>query len=171
MKHPIAALVRPALTLSALALAAATAAPAQTTSAPYLDPAELDRAVATFAGMPGQPVDRRLRLTPCPQPLAAEWYGAEQRTVQLRCPVRGGWRLFVPLAATGAVAAPEPPAITRGDVVALVVAGDGFAVSQAGEALESGAIGSWIRVRLGSEKPAVVRGRVLGTGKVGIDLP
>lgn len=141
------------------------------------DLAEIDRAVARFAGAPtgvpggaAMPLDRRLRLAPCRVPLALGWYGTLRDTVEVSCPVAGGWRLYVPLmgAAQSAAAA---PLVARGDAVTITVSGDGFAVSQPGEALEAGGEGAWIRVRGPGPKGAVLRARVLRPGLVGIDLP
>lgn len=155
------------------ALAAGTPAQAQ---APAADLAAIDRAVERFTGQPqgapggaAQPVDRRLRLAPCRGDLSVGWYGTRQETVQVSCPMAGGWKLFVPLAAGAQTAA--APAVARGDAVTITVSGDGFAVSQPGEALESGAAGSWIKVRGVAPGAPVLRGRVVRPGLVGIDLP
>lgn len=81
------------------------------------------------------------------------------------------WRLYVPLAGTGRAESASAPLVSRGDAVSITVAGDGFAVSQSGEALEAGAEGAWIKVRgLGAGAP-VLRAKVLRPGAVGIDLP
>jgi flagella basal body P-ring formation protein FlgA len=133
------------------------------------DLAEVDRAVSAFAGQPAGPVDRRLRLARCAAPLALEWFGQGSRTVQVRCPVPGGWRLYVALA--GAPAAAEPPMVQRGDTVTIQVGGDGWAVAQPGEALEAGAAGSWIKVRGNAPKAPVLRARVIRPGLVGVELP
>ena len=82
----------------------------------------------------------------------------------------GGWKLYVPLAGAGS-AALQSDAITRGDAVTVTVMGQGFAVSQSGEALESGPVGAWIKVRTGGSGAPVLRARVLRPGAVGIDLP
>lgn len=164
-------MIRPVL-LSVLLLS--TPALAQSALA---DLAEIDRAVAGFTGVPtgapggaAMPVDRRLRLAPCRAPLALGWYGTRRDTVEVSCPVAGGWRLYVPLmgAAQSAAAA---PLVARGDAVTITVSGDGFAVSQPGEALEAGGEGAWIKVRGLNPKAPVLRARVLRPGLVGIDLP
>ena len=105
----------------------------------------------------------------CAAPLALEWYGQARQAVQVRCPTPGGWTLYVPL--TGPAPAAEPPVIRRGDAVTITVGGEGFAVSQAGEALEPGAAGSWIKVRGLGPKAPVLRGQVLRPGLVGLALP
>ncbi|MEY4720681.1 MAG: hypothetical protein RIQ46_406, partial [Pseudomonadota bacterium] len=68
----------------------------------------------------------------------------------------------------GAAAA---PAINRGDAVTIAVAGEGFAVSQPGEALEGGPVGTWIRVRGLSAKAQPMRARVVRPGLVEMPLP
>jgi flagellar basal body P-ring formation protein FlgA len=160
----------------ALALAALLAAPALAQIA-HADLAAIDRAVAQFTGaaqgQPGGaalPLDRRLRLAPCPVPLALGWYGGRQDRVEVACTAPGGWKLYVPLAGSGG-AASTAYAITRGDQVTITVRGEGFAVSQAGQALESGAFGAWIKVRGTSSGSQVLRARVLRPGLVGMDLP
>lgn len=130
---------------------------------------EVDRAVSAFAGQPAPPVDRRLRLARCAVPLLLDWFGPPGQTVQARCPVAGGWSLYVPLGNT-AVAA-QLPLVQRGDAVTIQVGGDGWAVSQLGEALEAGAAGAWIKVRGVAPKAPVLRGRVIRPGLVGVDLP
>ena len=161
-----------------VALAAAFAAsPALAQS--YVDLSEVDRAVAQFAGAPigapggaAQGADRRLRLTPCPQILTLVWYGQGRSAVEVRCPVVGGWKLYVPLSGGGSGnAAAEPPAVIRGDAVTVRVSGDGFAVSQPGEALESGLVGAWIKVRGSAADAPVLRAKVLRPGLVGMELP
>lgn len=160
-----------------LALTALTAA-GPLLAQSYADLAAVDRAVAQFTrapqGNPGGaalPVDRRLRLAPCRVPLSTAWYGSRQDTVEVSCPVAGGWKLYVPLTGGGNAAVAAAPIITRGDAVTITVSGQGFAVSQGGEALESGAAGAWIKVRgLGAGAP-VLRAKVLRPGVVGMDLP
>ncbi|MCB2076106.1 MAG: flagella basal body P-ring formation protein FlgA, partial [Novosphingobium sp.] len=87
----------------------------------------------------------------------------------------GGWRLFVPVANGGEPSRPLPPAINRGDGVSIAVSGDGFTVSQPGEALENGAVGAWIRVRLAKRGSGLLgdemRARVVRPGLVSIPMP
>lgn len=156
------------------ALIMATAAQAQTS--PFHDLVAIDREVATFLGAGiGEeggatlPVDRRLRLAACRSRLTLGWQGTRQDTVLVQCPDAGGWRLFVAVGGAnrqGTAAAPAaPPAIARGDALTIAVAGEGFSVSQAGEAMESGAIGGWIRVRT-SAKAIPIRARIERPGLV-----
>jgi len=148
------------------ALAAPVAA--QSLNPPLTDPADVDRQVAAFAGQAAPPVDRRLRLARCAAPLALNWYGADQAAVQVRCSVPGGWTLYVPLRSAATAAA---PLVQRGDAVLIQVRGDGWAVSQPGEALEAGPAGSWIKVRGLAPKAPILRGKVLGAGVVGLEAP
>ncbi len=139
------------------------------------DLAAIDQAVAQFTGAaigtPGgaaHPVDRRLRLRPCAATLALEWHGMRRDSVQISCPAPGGWRIYVPLT-SGVAAQREAPLVAKGDAVTVTVSGDGFAVSQQGEALEAGTAGQWIKVRLSRGEP--LRARVMRPGAVGIVLP
>lgn len=131
---------------------------------------EVDRQVSAFVGQPTPPVDRRLRLARCTAPLALDWYGSVRQAVQVRCPTSSGWTLYVTMPAAAAAAA-APPLVQRGDSVTIQVGGDGWAVSQPGEALEAGPAGAWIKVRGLAPKAPVLRGRVLRPGLVGVDLP
>lgn len=129
----------------------------------------IEQAAAQFAAAPVRPLDPRLRLAQCSAPLALTWYGSQHDTVLVQCPAAGGWRLYLPL--TQGPAAAQATAIVRGDMVTISLGGAGFAVSQPGEALESGAPGAWIKVRALSGKGEPLRARVLRPGRVGIDLP
>ena len=156
---------------------------ALTATAGFADLDAIDRQVAAFTGAPigapggaAMPVDRRMRLRPCAAPLAITWNGLRRDSVQVQCPQAGGWRIFVQLASAtyGAAAA---PAVNRGDAVTIAVNGDGFTVSQPGEALEGGVIGSWIRVRPVSTGAAMaakgdtLRAQIVRPGMVAIPLP
>lgn len=139
------------LILAPLLAAVATSALA----APFADLGALDAEVSRFTGagigQPGGatlPADRRLRLAVCRQALALGWNGVRRDSLVVQCPDAGGWKLFVPvIAAAQSSAASAAPAILRGEAVTIEASGDGFSVSQPGEALEPGAIGAWIRIR------------------------
>ena len=140
------------------------------------DPAAIDRAVAEFTGVPlgapggaALPVDRRLRLAACTSPLALGLYGQRRDAVLVQCPT-AGWRLYVPLKADPAAPA-AAPAVLRGDAVTISLGGEGFAVSQPGEALEAGPVGGWIKVRTLVTGSTTLRARIVRPGLVGIDLP
>ncbi|MCY1669999.1 flagella basal body P-ring formation protein FlgA [Novosphingobium sp. SL115] len=142
----------------------------------FHDLVAIDAAVAAFTGagigVPGGanlPVDRRLRLAPCYAPLALSWHGTRQDNVLVQCPDPGGWRLFVAVSGNSRQDAAArntlPPAVARGEAVTIAVEGDGFSVSQAGEAMEPGALGQWIRVRT-SVKAVPIRARISRPGLV-----
>lgn len=148
----------------------------------YADLETIDREVAGFTGAQiGQsggamtPVDRRLRLAPCGSPLALAWRTQNHESVVVQCGDPGSWRLFVPVkrdmqgAGQGMAGA---PAINRGDGISIAVNGDGFSVAQPGEAMESGAVGSWIRVRPINAKPnaEAMRAQVVRPGLVALPL-
>ncbi len=158
-----------ALTLS---LSLLCSIPAMAQPPGYHDLTTVDAAVAAFtgagAGQPGgavMPVDRRLRLAPCYSPLVASWYGNGQDNVMVRCPDPGGWRLFVATSGNTRQDSAALPAVARGEAVTIAVAGDGFAVSQPGEAMEAGPVGGWIRVRT-SAKAVPIRARIERPGLV-----
>ena len=93
--------------LIALALAAAAAPGAQTERHPLAGIREavvqfvtaFHGAGADLAVAPGD-LDSRLRLAPCPQPLAAAWASGSAHvgrvTVEVRCTAGRPWRLYVP---------------------------------------------------------------------------
>lgn len=165
-------LVRLILGALPLTVAATGAGGAMAQPAGFHDLATVDAAVSAFTGagigQPGgslMPVDRRLRLAPCYSALATSWHGARQDTVLVQCPDPGGWRLFIAVSGNAPQGSAAPLAITRGEAITISVNGDGFAVSQAGEALESGPQGGWIRVRT-SARAAPIRARIERPGLV-----
>ena len=140
------------------------------------EPSAIDRAVADFTGAPlgapggaALPVDRRLRLAACTSSLALGWYGSRQDAVLVQCPT-AGWRLYVPLKPDPAAPA-TAPAVMRGDAVTISLEGEGFAVSQPGEAMEAGPVGGWIKVRTLAAGSTPLRAKVIRPGLVGIELP
>lgn len=153
--------------------AAAFAAPASAQSFEDLDLLErrlLDTLAADIGepGGPARPLDRRLRLAPCPEPAAfdAPALGA----VAIRCrPL--GWRIRVPLTA-GAIAAGgtsvrAEPIVRRGDQVEIVAMTSSFTVSTVGVAEQDGAPGDRIRVRSEQRRSPFV-GQVLADGRVAL---
>ena len=157
--------------LPALALAIPVAAHAQTITDPDMIDAEVVRFTGAPQGSPGGaalPVDRRLKLAACRQPLALGWNGQRRDTVVVQCPDPGSWRLFVAVL-SGPAAAPQQAAVTRGEAVSITVAGPGFSVSQPGEAMEAGPVGAWIRVRpVGRNEP--LRARIVRPGLVEVPV-
>lgn len=153
----------------ALLLAAAT---------PFADLDAIDRQVAEFTGVrigaeggATLPLDRRLRLRHCGSPIALAWRNERRDTITVECPDAGSWRLFVPVRAGAFGTTAATPLINRGDAVTIAVAGDGFSVSQPGEALEAGAAGAWIRVRAVNGKGSPMRAQVIRPGLVGLPIP
>jgi len=162
-----------------LALAALMVPPAMAAQPNgFHDLVAIDAAIAAFTGagigVPGGanlPVDRRMRLAPCYAPLALSWYGARQDNVLVQCPDPGGWRLFVAVSgnARQSAAPIAPPAVARGEAVTIAVSGEGFSVSQSGEAMEAGAVGAWIRVRT-SAKSTPIREQIARPGLVVVPI-
>jgi len=116
-----------------------------------------------------RPVDRRLRLSVCAEPLTVGWYGRAGTTLQVSCRSQG-WRIFV---ATGMAASRvSPPGgaaetiVQKGETVSLVYEGSGFVLTRQGEALEAGAQDQWIKVRPMGENAKPVRGQVVRPGDV-----
>lgn len=162
------------LAASLLASSAVAASP--------MDLSIIDRAVADFTGagigQPGGaklPVDRRLRLSNCQSPLDLQWFGRDQRSVQIACP-SAGWRIYVAVdggPGRSAAAAQDfgPTLVRRGENVSILVRGSGFTLTRQGAALEDGAQGEWIKVRAAGERTETLRAMVLRPGQVGIVLP
>lgn len=131
----------------------------------FTEPAAIDRAVSGFTGAAiGQPggarmaTDRRLQLAACVSPLVVSWHGSAKNAVRVECPDAGGWRIFVSVTPPLAEAA-AAPVVKRGDALTIMVRGRGFSVQQAGEAIESGAVGEWIFVRT-ARKAEPLRARI-----------
>lgn len=109
-------------------------------------------------GGPVAPVDRRLRLAPCPQTPSVD--GPVFGAAVVKCDAIG-WRIRVPLVPGGAAAGAPSPALRRvavasvpkealikkGDPVQLIAGGSAFSISRAMIADEDGAMGEMIRVR------------------------
>ena len=162
-----------------LIIAAALPLPAMAQGYGFADLVAIDGEVASFTGHAiGQqggaalPVDRRLRLTACRSPLALSWRLPRRETVVVECPDPGSWHLYVPVRAGSN--APMAVAVARGEGVTIAVTGDGFSVSQPGEAMEAGAVGEWIRVRSvrdGSAKSEPMRAKIVRPGQVEVELP
>ena len=160
---------------SLIASALVAAAPLQAAPGGATNLALIDNAVAEFTGqsigVPGgaaQPVDRRLRLALCTAPLALSWYGTAQTSVLVSCPDAGGWRVFVPVVQARREE-PAAIAVAKGEGVTISVTGDGFSVSQVGEAMDAGAVGAWIRVRTNA-KADPVRARIVRPGLVALPM-
>lgn len=147
-----------ALLLSALILASFHV-PAKAQSFENLD--RLDSLVAASVGAnlgqpggPVAPIDRRLRLAPCPQTPTVD--APQMNAATVSCPIVG-WRIRVPLLANGQAQnsaqsgryseARSAPVVKKGDPVQLVAGNESFTISRIMIADEDGAVGALIRVR------------------------
>ncbi len=162
---------------AALPLAAimVLAAPALATDSHDL--AAIDREVAAFtgaalgsAGGAQSQVDRQMRLARCRQPLSLDYYG-NHTSIRVVCPDPGSWRVFVPLMQARATEA-QAAVVTRRDLLRVEAGGAGFRVSRNGEALEDGAAGQMIRVRIddGSRQGRVITAQVIAAGRVRVPI-
>ncbi|MBN8831550.1 MAG: flagella basal body P-ring formation protein FlgA [Sphingomonadales bacterium] len=125
-------------------------------------------------GGPIAPIDRRLRLAPCPQTPVVEAGLANAATVS--CPAIG-WRIRVPLSASqmpqnpqfsrayAASPATASAVVKKGDPVQLVAGNEEFSISRLMIADEDGAVGALIRVRQ-DQKATPVMARVEAIGVV-----
>lgn len=164
----------------ATALLASLLPPDHARAGAFADLDMLDRQVAAFTGAGvGQeggallPLDRRLRLQPCTSGVALSWRSVARESVVIQCGDIGGWRLFVPVR-QAAPAAPAEIAVRRGDAVAIAISGDGFTVSQPGEALQSGPVGAWVAVRPVSAAingGDTIQGQIVRPGLVAVPVP
>lgn len=155
--------------LTAALLAIALTAPAFAQGFEDLD--RLDgRVIALTGAMIGQPggavapIDRRLKLSACPSPVAIEPAGPD--TLSIRC-AETGWRLrvgLVPAGRTGfggAAAVKAEPLVRRGDTVEVTVQGDTFDVTSNAVAMDDGAQGQPVRLKLagnGAQSTGIVTG-------------
>jgi flagella basal body P-ring formation protein FlgA len=162
------------------AATAAHYAPAASAANPFADLAAIDAQVAAFTGHAiGQTggastaVDRRLRLNACRSPLALSWRAGRRETVLVECPDLGSWRLFVPVRAAEVSTGLASVAVARGEQVTVAVVGEGFSISQPGEAMDSGGVGEWIRVRgvkNGTPQGDAMRAMIIRPGTVEVQL-
>lgn len=147
-------------------------------AASFQDLAELDVAVAASMGaeigQPGgarAPIDRRLKLKPCPT--AATVSGPVMGAAVVRCEAVG-WAIRVPLllgasqpgsGGNNQSAAADTPAVTRGQAVRLTVEGAGFTLSRTMIADATAKVGDMVSVRENrSAKPILAK--VTGIGEV-----
>jgi flagella basal body P-ring formation protein FlgA len=128
-------------------------------------------------GQPGgarQPIDRRLRLAPCAEPVTVD--APAMGAVAVRCASRG-WRIRVPLVADASTQAPHvtpasapvraAPIVRRGDQVTVVARSASFTVSAIGTADQDGSPGDRIRVRM-EQRAAPLIGEVLPDGRIAL---
>lgn len=142
----------------------------------FEDLAALDRKVAAALGAdfgqpggPSRPIDKRLKLAACPQPVVVD--PPAMGAVLVRCEPLG-WRIRVGLmrAAGGyaqTAAEKAEPIIRKGDQVELTASTGSFSVSTVAIAEQDGAPGDRIRVRSETKKGAVI-GMVMPDGRVAL---
>lgn len=159
-----------------LAMAVAGPAAAQRGATAFENLDMLDNRVAAALGAnvgepggPVTPIDRRLRLSACPQPATIDEPALGAVTV--RCDALG-WRIRVPLVGGGASAmrtatARPQPVIRRGDQVEVVARTASFTVSTVGIADQDGAPGDRIRVRT-ERRSAPFIGQVTEDGRISL---
>lgn len=148
------------MTMSMFSAAVALAAldPAQSGFEP-IDALNARIAAALALAPDAQPVDPRIRLARCRLPVAITREASAIAT--LRC-AEPAWQLRVPVAVAPSTAAPV--VIARGEQVEIVDRGAGFSVRSSGQAMDGGALGGTIRVRLSADR--WVPARVAGAGRV-----
>ena len=160
-----------------LLLSAAASAPALAQQFENLDALDSRIAGALGAGIgesggAANPLDRRLRLAPCPVPATIS--EPMQGAVTVRCDAIG-WRIRVavigggsaPAQAAQAAAVRPAPVVRRGDQVQIVALAGSFTVSTLGIAEQDGAPGERIRVRT-ERRTAPFYGQVLADGRVAL---
>lgn len=113
-------------------------------------------AVLQGGSQTAQPIDRRLKLSRCPEPIAID--SSNKDAVALRCNAIG-WRIRVPLASAArsepkiVMAEQVNPAETgeilvrRGETVEIIIRGSDFEVVTSGVATEDGSKGKRVRVK------------------------
>lgn len=152
--------------LAAIMLTAAQ--PGRSQDQAFTPPEAIKAAVAEFAGVRTAdvgPIDSRLKLAPCRQPLAVGWHDQRGSTVLTSCPDRGGWRLFVSVVSGQAAAVSGPAAVAPGDAVTIRFNGRGFGITATGRALTGGKAGATVNIRPDGSK-GVLRARVQSAGLV-----
>ena len=119
-------------------------------------------------GGPSRPVDRRLKLAPCPKPASFEPPAMGAATISCE-PL--GWRIRVPLVRIASAAqtagARAEPIVRKGDQIELTASSGSFTVSTVAVAEQDGAPGDRIRVRSEGRKGAVI-GVVTADGRVSL---
>lgn len=129
--------------LGALLAIESTAASA----AEYQNLAELDARIAAMIGGNGTsvPIDPRIKLAKCG--IAPEISPVSSGAMAVRCPDKG-WRLAVAVNGVSTQAAVVETVVHRGDTVEVLARGNGFSVSSTGLAMDEGAVGRTIRVKM-----------------------
>jgi flagellar basal body P-ring formation protein FlgA len=136
--------------------------PASLAAQSFHDHADIDARAAQAVGSSGsvQPVDRRLKLATCAQPLQTDAVARDAVTV--RCDTRG-WRVRVLIA--GASVATGKPIIRRGDPVTVNFVASGFSVTASGVSESDARAGERVRVRV-EQKANPIMGEAIDEGMV-----
>lgn len=140
--------------------------PATATGQSFESHAAIDARVAASlvgTGLAAWPVDRRLKLAACPQPLAGE--PPVGGRVEVRCDPLG-WRTYARISGPPAtVSYATPIIIKRGDPVTVDFVASGFSVAARGTAESDARAGERVRVRV-EQKSAPVIGQAMDIGSV-----
>lgn len=123
----------------------------------FEDIVALDRQIAVATGVNiGEsggavaPIDRRLKLGRCPDPVTIE--PPQMGSLAVRCPALG-WRIRVPVVQSARSSSMNTSQeqseilVKRGEAVELIMDGDGFEVSTNAIAMDDGFFGKAIRVK------------------------
>jgi flagellar basal body P-ring formation protein FlgA len=130
-----------------IALAVTLFCAGQASAQDFEDLDALETRVASHAATAIRPLDRRLKLPRCPDPIQVD--APALGAVAVRCPARG-WRMRVAVlgnAAQPAEAQAGPLVIRRGDAVDVTVHGEGFELSFSGVAIDGAPLGHAVRVK------------------------
>ncbi|MGB5077753.1 MAG: flagella basal body P-ring formation protein FlgA [Sphingorhabdus sp.] len=146
---------------SSLLLAACILSPAHAQQ--FEDLQALDAKVAVAVGRDAaKPIDRRLKLARCPEPVTLDT--STTAAVTLRCyPI--GWRIRVPVTPPAAAANSGELLVKRGETVEIVIQSDDFEITSSGVAAEDGFSGKRIRVK-SSTGSSLITGTVMGQSLV-----
>lgn len=140
--------------VSAALLALLLPAAAGAKAPEYQDLSALETRVAALLGAGGVvvPIDRRIKLARCPT--EPEVSPSSNGAVAVRCPALG-WRVAVLVSGGMSPRMPVEILVRRGDMIELVSRGPGYSVTSTGTALDEGAAGKTIRVRIPTSSAAV----------------
>lgn len=146
---------------SLLVLSSSFACPYAASANEWHDHAVINQAVKAFVEAEGldqaaiEPIDPRLRLTECGEPLRIVWYGKSRSAVSVECGAI--WRVFVPVARTAPQTSKPEAVVSRGQQVRVRAGSSGFSVVRRGIALQEGAAGERIHVRIDDGTRSVSR--------------
>jgi flagella basal body P-ring formation protein FlgA len=130
----------------------------------YEDLRVIEQSIATKLGTEAKPIDKRLRLSKCPEALSMT--STQASLVVVACNSIG-WKIAVQLAESRASSEVQQIVVAKGEHIQLIANGSGFSVSRGAVALQSGATNTFIRIRL-SDSPQILLARVTGPGRVAL---